>query len=370
MFHKVGGGLGRVSAVGTGLALLSALSFALSGSFAKSLIEAGWTPGAAVTARIVGAALVLLVPVLLLHRSDLRHLPRAAWPVIGYGALGVAGSQLCYFMALSTLPVSVALLIEYSAPVLLVGLAWARTGRRPGTWVLLGSVLAIAGLVTVLDLTGARLDPVGLAWAAGAAVCNAGYFLIAARSVDAIAPLTMTAAGITVAGVGVGGAAVLGVLPIAATFGTVTLAGSVVPWWVPVVGVVLVSTVVAYATGLVAARRLGAQVASFLALAEVLFAVVAAWLLAGEQPGVPQAIGGLVMVAGVVAVRIGSLRDDSERRTRRGRLLAMAVRARAGLLGGRGDARVGAGDPGVVLLNHGADPMVARIGTAVVHTPH
>lgn len=369
MFHKVGGGLGRVSAVGTALALLSAMAFALSGSFAKSLIEAGWSPGAAVTARIVGAALVLLVPVLLLRRGELRNLPRAAWPVIGYGALGVAGSQLCYFMALSTLPVSVALLMEYSAPVLLVGLAWARSRRRPGGWVIVGSLLAVAGLVTVLDLTGARLDPVGLAWAAGAAVCNAGYFLIAARSVAGIAPLTMTAAGVGVAAIGVGGAAALGILPVTATFGTVLLAGSAMPWWVPVVGVILVSTVVAYAAGLVAARRLGSQVASFLALVEVLFAVVAAWLLAGEQPGVAQVVGGLVMIAGVVAVRIGSLRDDSQRRTRRGRLVAMAVRARAGLVAAR-PARAGVDDPGVVLLNQGVDPVVARIGAAMVHTPH
>lgn len=367
MFHKVGGGVGRVSAVGTGLALLSAMSFALSGSFAKSLIEAGWTPGAAVTARIVGAALVLLVPVLLLRRGDLRHLPRAAWPIIGYGALGVAGSQLCYFMALSTLPVSVALLIEYSAPVLLVGLAWARTGRRPGTEVLVGTVLAVVGLVTVLDLSGARLDPIGLAWASGAALCNAGYFLLAARSVDAVAPITMTAAGIGVAAIGVGAAAVLGVLPMGATFATVTLAGAAVPWWVSVAGVVLVSTVVAYATGLVAARRLGAQVASFVALAEVLFAVVAAWVLAGEQPGVPQVVGGLVMVAGVVAVRIGSLRDDSERRAVRDHLVALGlVSSKERSFRDLG----GADDPGASLLGQGVDPAMARIGAAVVHTPH
>jgi len=295
--------------VGTALALVSAASFALSGSFARSLIEAGWSPGAAATVRIVGAALVLLVPALLLNPGDLRRLPRAAWPVIGYGALGVAGSQVCYFMALSSLPVSVALLVEYSAPVLLVCLAWLRTGRRPGWWVLGGTTLAVCGLVTVLDLAGARLDPVGLLWAAGAAVCNAGYFLIAARRVDAIAPVTMTAAGIVVAAIGIGTAALLGVLPVTATVDTVRLAGTVVPFWVPVAGLVLVSTVVSYTLGLLAARRLGAQVASFLALVEVLFAVGAAWWLAGEVPGAAQLVGGAVMVTGVLAVRVGSLRD-------------------------------------------------------------
>lgn len=300
---------GSVSAVGTMIALLSAVAFAVSGSFAKSLLDAGWSPGAAVTVRIVGAALVL-APVLLLIPGDLRRLPRAAWPVIGYGALGVAGSQLCYFMALDTLPVSVALLIEYSAPVLIVGWLWMRTRRRPHWLVLVGAVIAVAGLVTVIDPAGATLSPVGLAWASGAALCNVGYFLLSARAVDGIAPITMTAAGVGVAGLGIGAGAALGLLPITMSFDTVVLAGSVAPWWIPAIGLVLISTVLSYGTGLLAARRLGAQLASFIALTEVAFAVVAAWLLAGEVPGVPQVVGGVVMLAGVVAVRAGSLAEQ------------------------------------------------------------
>ena len=296
--------------VGTLIALASAMSFAVSGSFAKGLLDAGWSPGAAVTVRIVGAALVL-APALLLVPGDLRRLPRAAWPVIGYGALGVAGAQLCYFMALDTLPVSVALLIEYSAPVLIVGWTWARSGRRPNGWVLIGTVVAVTGLVAVIDPAGATLDPVGLAWASGAGLCNAGYFLLSARAVDGIAPLTMTAAGVGVAGLGIGATAALGLLPVTMTFGSVTLAGAAVPWWLPAVGLVLVSTVLAYGTGLLAARRLGAQLASFVALTEVVFAVLAAWVLAGEVPGLPQLVGGVVMLAGVATVRAGSVTDQA-----------------------------------------------------------
>lgn len=299
------------------IALMSAVAFAVSGSFAASLLGAGWSPGAAVTVRIVGAALVL-APALLLTPGDLRRLPRAAWPVIGYGALGVAGAQLCYFMALDTLPVSVALLIEYSAPVLIVLWTWSRTRRRPHWWVLGGTVVAAAGLVTVIDPTGVSLDPVGLVWASGAGLCNAGYFLLSARAVDGVAPLTMTAAGVGVAAIGIGGAAALGLLPVRMTFGSVVLAGSSVPWWVPAIGLVLISTVLAYGTGLIAARRLGAQLASFVALTEVVFAVLAAWVLAGEVPGVPQLVGGVVMLAGVVAVRTGSVSGQAASSTSTG----------------------------------------------------
>ena len=49
-------------ASGLGVALFSSAVFGLSGSFAKALLETGWTPGAAVTARLTGAALILAVP--------------------------------------------------------------------------------------------------------------------------------------------------------------------------------------------------------------------------------------------------------------------------------------------------------------------
>ena len=61
----------------------------------------------------------------------------------------------------------------------------------------------------------------------------------------------------------------------------------------------------AYTTGIAAGRRLGSRLASFVALTEVLAAVVAAWLLLEELPGTTQLVGGLVVLAGVVTVKLG-----------------------------------------------------------------
>jgi drug/metabolite transporter (DMT)-like permease len=103
---------------GLGLALLSAASFGTSGTFAASLLAAGWTPGAAVTVRVVLAALVLTVPAVLLLRGRLAALRRGARTVTGYGLAAVAGCQLCYFNAVQHLSVAVALLVEYSGALL------------------------------------------------------------------------------------------------------------------------------------------------------------------------------------------------------------------------------------------------------------
>ena len=59
-----------------------------------------------------------------------------------------------------------------------------------------------------------------------------------------------------------------------------------------------------------AARRLGSRVSSFVGLTEVLFAVLFAWWLLGEVPRPIQLLGGLAILAGVVAVRLDD-RDDA-----------------------------------------------------------
>ena len=69
------------------------------------------------------------------------------------------------------MPVAVALLIQYLAPVLLVVFAWIRTRRRPSRLVLAGSVVAMIGLVLVADISGASFDLLGTLLALGAAVC-------------------------------------------------------------------------------------------------------------------------------------------------------------------------------------------------------
>ncbi len=64
----------------------------------------------------------------------------------------------------------------------------------------------------------------------------------------------------------------------------------------------------AYVAGILASRGLGARMASFAALLEVLFAVVFAWLLLGQLPRAVQLVGGVLVLAGVVLVKLGEPR--------------------------------------------------------------
>lgn len=296
-------------ASGLGIALFSSAVFGLSGSFAKALLETGWSPGAAVTARLTGAALILAVPAVPALRGRWHQLRDNWLTILLFGLIGVAACQLFYFNAVARLSVGVALLLEYLAPVIIVLWLWAASRKRPRVMTFAGTLLSLAGLVLVLDLTGAvKIDLVGVFWGMAAAVCLAIYFFITAKENDSLPPIVLASGGLLVGAAIMWLAAATGLLPMAFSTADTKLGPWITPWWVPLAGLVILATVLAYVSGIMAARALGSMVASFVSLTEVLFAVVWAWLLLGELPGAIQLLGGVLIVGGVILVRLDELR--------------------------------------------------------------
>jgi drug/metabolite transporter (DMT)-like permease len=131
------------------------------------------------------------------------------------------------------------------------------------------------------------------------------YFVISsAASDDALPPLVVAWGGLVVGALALLVAGVAGVLPLAAPLDPVTLASRQVSWLVPVLGMSLVAAAFAYVAGIFGARLLGARVASFVGLTEILFAVLFAWALLGQTPRPVQLAGGLLMVVGIALVRM------------------------------------------------------------------
>jgi drug/metabolite transporter (DMT)-like permease len=290
---------------GTAMALLSAATFGSSGPMARALLDIGWTAGAAVLVRLAGAAVLLTVAALVSLRGRVRLTAASARTLVLYGVVAMAGAQFAFFNAVRTLDVAIALLLEFLAPVLLLIWTSLRTWTWPGRPTAIGAALTILGLAFVLELTSTTsVDPVGVIWGLVAAVCLAGFFVISDRAHgENLPPLVMAAGGTAVGAATIALAGVAGLLPLAFASADTVLAGRTVSWLVPALWLVLVATSIAYLAGIGAIVRLGTRAASFIALTEVLFAVLLAWLLVGQLPGPWQLFGGICIVTGIVVIQ-------------------------------------------------------------------
>ena len=303
----------RSAGLGLGLALVSAAAFGTSGTFARSLIDAGWSADAAVAVRVGVAALLLAVPAALSLRGRWGVARRSLADIGLFGLLAVGAAQVGFFNAVRYLPVGVALLLEYSGIILVMLWMWLRHGERPQRLTVAGAVAAVIGLSLVLDVTGdARIDPLGVLWGLVAAVGLAAYFVLSARVHPEMPSVALACGGMAFGALVLVALGLVGVLPQDATFGTVEFAGRQVSWLVPAAGLILVAAVVSYVAGIGAARILGAALSSFVGLTEVLFAVLIAWLVLGELPGLMQLIGGVFVVAGIALVRLDALRREEQ----------------------------------------------------------
>ena len=316
--------------LGLALAVGSSFAFGLSGSLARGLFDAGWSPGAVVLTRLTIGALVVL-PMGVASLAGRWHVLRQnAGLVVTYGALAVAGAQYCYFAAVQRMDVGPALLIEFTAPAAVVGWMWARHGQRPNRMTVAGATIAACGLVLVLDvISGVTLDGIGVAWAMAAMIGCATYFLVNGDDTTGLPPLALAAGGLVVGAIGLGVLALTGVLPLAGNTRDVRLADATVPWWTPVLLLGVVTAGLPYVAGIAAGRRLGSRLVSFVSLLEVVAGVIFAWLLLHQVPEAMQLIGGASILLGVVVVRLGEAsRDrrlaDHDRHRRRSRAATTA----------------------------------------------
>jgi drug/metabolite transporter (DMT)-like permease len=280
--------------------LLSAVTFGFSGLPAKVAYDAGFTPLQVTAARIVLTAIVLLAFV-----APFTGLPRRRdWRlVLAYALLGVIASPLCYFVAVSRIPVGVAMVLEFLAPVLVaLWIRFVRRTRLPASmW--LGTVLALAGLAMIAQLfDGVRFDPLGTLAGLGAAVGTAAYYLLGEHAAKDGDPLTLTTGGMVV------GAVLISVVspPWALPWPAMTTATAIGPVWLGLVLLALVSTAFAYVAGIVALRHLPSAAASVLGLVEPLVATLAAWLILGQVLTLAQVIGAAVLLAGAAIVQVAA----------------------------------------------------------------
>jgi drug/metabolite transporter (DMT)-like permease len=221
--------------------------------------------------------------------------------MLAYGIVGVGMTQYLYFVGIQRLPIGVALVIEFTAPVMVS--LYARFVQhhvvKPLVWWALA--LTMVGLVLVTQAwNGFSLDVVGVAAAFGAALALCVYFIggeyyVARRVPLATATLSMGAAALL-------WAVVLPwfTFPFHTFTGTIPVGSSDVPIWLPVLSIIVLGTALPFMLEFTALRRVSARQASIIGTLEPVVAALIAFLVLGEVLTWAQGVGGLVVLTGVV----------------------------------------------------------------------
>jgi drug/metabolite transporter (DMT)-like permease len=290
---------------GTWLVVLASCCFGTSGPLAKPIMDAGWSPQQVAAVRIGLAAVIMLV-VVALTRPALLRVDRADWRVVvAYGLVGVAAVQVIYFAAVARIPIGVAMLLEFTSPVLVA--LWVRFVR--GTvlpaqaW--LGTALALLGLAMVAKVwQGLAFNAFGLLLGIGAALGAAGYFLLGERAVGTTEPLALVTWGLVVGAVAIFVMVPPWTIPTSILNDTTEFGAWNPPVWTLVLAIVVISTALAYLFSVSAMRHLPSTVVSVLAVVEPVVATAAAWAFLGQTLSSVQMLGAGVLLGGATLVQL------------------------------------------------------------------
>ncbi|MGK5554017.1 EamA family transporter [Actinomadura kijaniata] len=304
----------RSTAGGLALGVVSAICFGFSGPLARMLIDAGLSAVQMTWLRLGAGALALLAAGLVLRPRELV-VPRGhRWFAVRYALVGFAAVQGLYYATVARLPVSLASLLEYTAPVMVVAWLWlARRVRVPAS-AAVGALCTLLGMALVTEVwTGLTMDPLGLALGLATGVTAAAYFLLTQSSGERLPPFTAVTWGLTGAALALTVPARPWEIPWGVLAGDVSAAGHRVPAPLVLGWLVLVTTLLAYFLNLAAIRRLSAAVGAPVAALEAVSSAVLAWVLLGQSLGPAQIAGGLVMLAGIVVAQRAVTRLTAQR---------------------------------------------------------
>jgi drug/metabolite transporter (DMT)-like permease len=297
--------LARRPALGYAMVWTAATLFAVNGAVAKVILESGVSSLRLAQARSAGALVGFGLVILLVARRTLRVGRAELLSLAVFGIVGLALVQLLYFLAIRRLPIGIALLLEYLAPLLVA--LWARfVGQEPvrsRVWAALA--LALAGLTLVVELWGGvTLDGWGVAAALAGAGAFAAYILLAERGVRRRDPVSFSLYGFLFATLFWALVQPLWSFPLGAFRDEISLLGNLSEWtlpaWALAAWMVVLGTIVPFWLVVGALRHVSATRVGIIAMLEPVVAAIVAYFWLDESLSPVQLGGGGVVLAAIL----------------------------------------------------------------------
>jgi drug/metabolite transporter, DME family len=279
------------SAASIGIAAVAgaAALWAIAATVARGLFEDGVAPLDLAASRSIVAGLGLAV---LSARSARSKASISTFHLISLG-LAIALVNAAYYLAIDRLAVAIAVVIQYTAPALVVSWVALRSRRAPSTVVLVAVTGAVAGVALVAELPAGdfgTLDGIGIAFALASAVLFATYTLLSEGAAAVYGPLGALARAFAVASV-----LWIAYLVPAGWPSELVASGN----WPRVLFVGILGTLAPFLLYVWGIRRVAAERATIAATLEPVLAAAVAWTWLGQTLSLMQIAGGTLVIATV-----------------------------------------------------------------------
>jgi drug/metabolite transporter (DMT)-like permease len=285
--------------------VFGAIAGAFNGVISKLVLTGGLSAWRLTQVRCTGAFLILLIYVLLRGRESLRT-TRIELPwLVAYGVIGFAAVQVGYFIAIARMPISIAVIIEFTAPIWIVlYIRFIRKLHVPSMmWLSVG--LGFSGLLLVGQVwRGLTLNGVGMIAAFIDAFALAAYFLLAEKLVAKRSTDTLIVWGLGFASLVWVIFTPLWSFPTGIFTRQINLQGIfknyTLPGWILILWIIVMGTILPYVLVLSGIKQLSASTSSIIGMLEPVVAGGFAWWWLSEILAPIQLIGGTVVISGII----------------------------------------------------------------------
>lgn len=283
---------------------IAALAFSINGIVSKLVLEAGLSPLRLAEVRSTGAFAFFLIYLLIFKRSALRFDIKALPEMLVYGIVGYAGVQFFYFVAILRMPVSVGLIIEFTAPIWIA--LWIRFVRKQhvprSMWTAV--FLAFFGLLLIAQVwKGLTFDGIGLIAAFLDAFALTAYFLLGEKWGKRAPTETLMLYGFGISMLFWWLTLPLWTYPTEIFTQKIDLrgqaAGTLASGWMLILFVIVVGTIIPYTANLIGITKTSASSASVIGMLEPVLAGIFAWIWISETFNAIQLIGAAAVITGI-----------------------------------------------------------------------
>ena len=286
------------------LVVSSAFFFATTGVIAKLIIAGGISPVRLTQIRTTGVFLALLIFLLITNRGALRVTRKELPNLFMMGLFGIAGVQAFYFFAVTRMPVSITLVIEFTAPIWIA--IFIRFFRKqivkPMMWWGIGT--ALAGLLLVTEIwSGLKLDGLGVIAAFIDALFLAYYFLRLEATVKIRDSLSLLVYVFGFAALSLAIVQPIWSFPTEIFGAQLSLEelspGNFITGWQLIAILIIFGSILPYLFITYGVKKIPASQASVIAMLEPVIAGGIAWLVLSEALTPLQIVGGATVLVGI-----------------------------------------------------------------------